>query len=116
MVVLRRERSLKTTLPQFYDRLPQLLQRSGFNLDFIEQETMLVQEGYIVGRSNSRSMQVFMNQMTTHVESRYFNWYSSELIDLGREEDILMEWLSFNAASGRYRFTKVYWKEKGMLL
>ena len=77
---------------------------------------MLVQEGYIVSRTDSRSMLGFMNQMTAHVENRCFNWYSYELIDLGREEDILREWLSFNAASGRYRFTKDYWKEKGMLL
>jgi len=54
--------------------------------------------------------------MTFHLECRCDNYLSYGDIDLDREEDIFMEWLSFDKALGRYRFTKDYWKEKGILL
>lgn len=116
VAVVTKGRSLKTTLPQFYERLPQLFQRHGFKPDFIEKEMMLVQEGYVVSKTDSRSMLSFMNQMTLHLEYRCFDYASYQLIDPGREEDIFIEWFSMDAATRRYRFTKDYWKEKGMLL
>ena len=58
----------------------------------------------------------FMNEMTFHLECRCENYRSYGDIDLDSEEDIFMEWLSFDKALHRYRFTKDYWKEKGILL
>ena len=116
LAVLTQGKSIKTTLPQFYERLPLLLQRNGFNPDFTMREMRLVQEGYVVSKTDSRSMLGFMNEMTLNLEWRCLKYSSFGLIDLDREEDILMEWLSFDKALGRYRFTNEYWKEKGVLL
>ena len=116
LVVLTRGKSIKSTLPQFYERLPLLMQRYGFNPGFTAQEMKLVQEGYVVSKTDSRSMLGFMNEMTFHLECRCENYLSYGGIDLDREEDIFMKWLSFDKALRRYRFTKDYWKEKGILL
>jgi hypothetical protein len=62
LTVLTKGRSIKTTLPQFYERLPQLLQRHGFRQDFIGHEMQLVTEGYVVSKTNSKSMLGFMNE------------------------------------------------------
>ncbi|KAA9042137.1 hypothetical protein FW778_09005 [Ginsengibacter hankyongi] len=116
LAVLTQGKSIKTTLPRFYERLPLLLQRWGFNPDFIAREMKLVQEGFVVSKTDSRSMLGVMNEMTLHVELRGLKYSSFGLIDLDREEDILMEWLSFDKALGRFRFTNEYWKAKGVLL
>ena len=116
LTVLTAGRSIKTTLPQFYERLPQLLQRHNFRQDFIEKEMEFVVQGHIVSKTNSKSMLGFMNEMTFQIENRCFNYPTYALIDLSCEEDIFMNWLSFDNISRRYRLTRDYWAERGFLL
>ncbi len=116
LAVLTRGKSIKATLPQFYERLSLLMQRWGFNPDFTAREMKLVQEGYVVSKTDSRSMLGVMNEMTFHLGCRCENYLSYGNIDLDSEEDIFMDWLSFDKALRRYRFIKDYWKEKGILL
>jgi Domain of unknown function (DUF6933) len=116
LAVLTSGRSLKTTLPQFYERLPPLLRRHRFNPGFIKREAKLVQEGFIVSKTDSRSMLGHMNEMTFHLQCRFVYYSSFELIDLDEEEDILMKYLSLDKASGKYRYSIDYWKDKGVLL
>jgi Domain of unknown function (DUF6933) len=115
LLVLTRGKSLKTTLPSFFGRLPQLLQRNSFKKEFIEQEMQLVQEGYIISRTNSRSMLASMNAITVNIEASCRDSPLYELINLDETEDNYLDWLTLDAASGNYLRTRDYWIERGVI-
>jgi hypothetical protein len=115
LLVLTRGKSINTTLPSFFNRLPQLLQRNNFKQGFIDHEMELVNEGHVISRTDSRSMLGSMNAITVNIEwsCRVSSLY--DLINLDKIEDDYLGWLTFDAASGNYLSTKDYWVEKGMV-
>jgi len=70
LLVLAPGKSINTTLPSFYQHLPLLPERNKFNKEFIEHEMRLVQEGYVIRKTNSRSMPGRMNSISYNIESR----------------------------------------------
>ena len=110
-----RGKTINTTLPSFYSRLPQLLQRNGFKQEFIEQEMTLVQEGYIISKTNSRRMLGSMNAITENLEYSCRIVPSYELINLDRIEDSYLGWLTKEASTHKYVRTKDYWIKKGVV-
>lgn len=116
LLVLTRGKSVNATLPSFFNRLPQLLQRNNFKQEFIEQEMQLVREGYIISRTNSRSMLASMNAITVNIETSYRMSPLYDLIDLDEIEDDYLDWFTLDAASGKYLRTRNYWIERGVVL
>ena len=115
LLVLTSGKSINTTLPSFFSRLPQLLQRNNFNQLFIEREMQLLEEGYVISRTNSRSMLASMNAITVNIETSCLMSPLYELINLDEIEDDYLDWFTLDAASGKYRRTKDYWIEKGLI-
>ncbi|MGH2648075.1 MAG: DUF6933 domain-containing protein [Ginsengibacter sp.] len=115
LLVLTRGKSINTTLPAFLSRLPQLMSRNNFKQDFVEEEMRWVLEGYVISRTNSRSMLASMNAITVNIEVSCRESNSYDLIDLNEIEDNYLDWLTLDAASGNYLRTKDYWVEKGIL-
>ena len=115
LLVLTRGKSINTTLPSFYSRLPDLLQRNNFKQEFINREMEWMKEGYVISRTNSRSMLGSMNAITVNIEISCQVSPLYDLINLDKIEDDYLGWLTFDAASGHYLKTKDYWVEKGVL-
>ena len=115
LLVLTRGKTINTTLPSFYSRLPQLLHRNGFKQEFIEQEMPLVQEGYIISKTNSRRMLGSMDAITENIEYSCRIVPSYELINLDRIEDSYLDWLTREASTHKYVRTKDYWIKKGVV-
>ncbi|MEO8416638.1 MAG: hypothetical protein ABI472_23435 [Ginsengibacter sp.] len=115
LLVLTRGRSINTTLPSFFSRLPQLLHRNNFKQEFIEQEIQLVEEGYVISRTNNRSMLGSMNAITVNIETSCRMSPLYELINLDDIEDDYLDWFTLDAASGRYLRTRDYWVERGFI-
>jgi hypothetical protein len=115
LLVLTRGKSINTTLPSFFSRLPQLLKRNHFKQEFIEQEMALAQEGYVISKTNNRSMLASMNAITVNIEDSCRMAPLYDLINLDKIEDDYLDWLTLNAASGKYLRTKDYWIKKGVI-
>jgi hypothetical protein len=75
----------------------------------------LVQEGYIISKTNSRAMLGRMNSISYNIEARcrMLPFYHS--INLDEIEDSYVDWLTQDDASGKYLRTRDYWAEKGLL-
>ncbi len=113
LLVLTKGKTIKGTMPEFCNRLEGLLKRHQFKEDFIEKETTLVKEGYVVSKTNSRSMLGSMNNITLNIEITCGNFKSYEEIDTGYIEDNFTDWLTQDASRpGRYRHTMDFWKER----
>jgi hypothetical protein len=115
LLVLTRGKTITTTLPSFYSRLPQLLKRNDFNEAFIEQEMRLVQEGYVVSKTNSRRMLGSMNAITENIGYSCRMYPSYDLVNLDKIEDSYLGWLTKEASTHKYVRTKDYWIEKGVV-
>lgn len=115
LLVLTRGKSINTTLPSFFSRLPQLLERNNFNRQFIEEEMQLVEEGYVISRTNSRSMLASMNAITANIETSSPMSAPYDLINLDEIEDNYLDWFTLDAVSGKYLRTKDYWIKRGLI-
>ena len=115
LLVLTRGKSLNTTLPSFFRRLPPLLERNHFRQEFIDSEMELVHEGYVISRTNNRSMLGSMNAITVNIEASCRDAPLYDLINLDAIEDDYLDWLTLDAASGNYLKTRNYWIEKGLI-
>jgi hypothetical protein len=115
LLVLTRGKTITTTLPSFYGRLPQLLKRNDFKQKFIEQEMPLVQEGYVVSKTNSRRMLGSMNAITENIGYSCRMYPSYDLVNLDKIEDSYLDWLTSEASTRKYVRTKDYWIEKGVV-
>ncbi|MDQ6902196.1 MAG: hypothetical protein M3139_04175 [Bacteroidota bacterium] len=115
LLVLARGKSINTTLPSFFSRLPHLLRRNNFKQEFINREIELLNEGCVISRTNSRSMLGSMNAITVNIEMSCRMSPLYDLINLDKIEDDYLDWLTFDAASGHYLRTKDYWVEKGVV-
>jgi hypothetical protein len=117
LLVLCKGKTIQTTLPQFYTRLESLLTRFGFTKDFIAKELSLIKEGYIVSKTNSKSMLARINQMVLNLEINCSKYLSYNLIDLDEIEDAYINWLTLDTSpTYNCRATLDYWKEKGVVV
>lgn len=114
LLVLAPGKSINTTLPVFYKRLPLLLERNHFKHEFIEHEMRFVQEGYVVSKTNSAAMLGRVNSISYNIEARcrMFSFYNS--INLDEIEDDYLDWITRDTARGKYLCTRDYWAQKGL--
>jgi hypothetical protein len=116
LIIICRGKTVQGTIPQFFERLPSLLGRFNFIDGFIEKEMVLIREGYVVSKTNSKSMLARINAMVVNIEWNCSRYQSYDSIDLDEIEDIYMHWLTFNLLNpGEMKYTIEYWKEKGLV-
>jgi Domain of unknown function (DUF6933) len=115
LLVLVPGKSVNTTLPSFFSRLSRLLYRNNFNREFISREMQLVLQGYVISRTNSRSMLANMNAITVNIETSCMASASHSQINLDALEDSYLDWLKPDAATGDYGSTREYWSKKSVL-
>ncbi len=72
----------------------------------------LVKEGYVISKTNSKSMLANMNAITFNIEARCFDFESYEAIDISSFENYYLDWLTQDKSKpGGYRFTRDFWKD-----
>ncbi|RYY69058.1 MAG: hypothetical protein EOO13_10635 [Chitinophagaceae bacterium] len=105
-------KTIKRTWPSFQQRLPALLARYGFPPPIIEHE-MAMAEGYVVGKTVSRSMLAYMRQIEYTIEQNSRRFPTAEAISLDELERICMGCLFGRKEKGHSYFTPTrYWKER----
>lgn len=116
LTIVCRGKTIKGTWDEFTQRLPALLQRSGFDTAFISRETTLTNE-YVVSKTNSRSMLAYMREMKLQLEFMCSKFNRYEDIDLASMENTMMQWPYKDPAKRSGYTTPIkYWKEQGVLL
>lgn len=110
LTITCRGKTIKGTYPEFTQRLPILMERYHFPAPFIETE-MKGANGYIVAKTNSRSMLAHMNQMIFQLEYDCSRFLSYETISLDVLEDGMMDhWYQMNG-KGAFTSAKAYWEK-----
>jgi len=112
LTVLTKGKTINSTLPEFYNRLPDLLERHLFKPEFIETEMKLVKEGYVISKTNSKSMLGSMNALTENMVYNCYKFPTYESINLNYIEDIYMGWLTVDKTTNKYRSIIDYWGER----
>ena len=116
IVVLTKGKTITGSLPEFYLRLELLLRRNNFEPAFILKEMELAKEGYVISKTNSKSILASMNVMTKNIEYRCSTFSSYDSINIDEMEDAFMEWLVYDPSKpNQFRRTYDYWKEKGLI-
>jgi hypothetical protein len=109
LTVVCRGKTIKGTWPEFTQRLPELLKRHHFPASFIEAETNAL-NGYVVAKTNSRSMLGFMNQMIELIQFDCSRFGSYEAIETDVPEDRMMHYFYLSKVKGEaYTNAKQYW-------
>ena len=116
LTVLTKGKTIKSTLPQFQERLERLMQRIHFKPAFIEAEMEMIKEGHVISKTNSKSMLASMNVLTFNMEFNCRSFPSYESINLDHIEDIYTNWLTMDKQSKKYRSMMDYWKERNVVL
>lgn len=112
LVVLTKGKTIHGTLPEFYTRLQLLLERKHFKPEFMEAEMSMIKEGYVVSKTNNKSILGSMNALTPNIEWNCRAFPDYEAIDLTYIEDIYLGWLTFDKTLKKYRSVMDYWNEK----
>jgi hypothetical protein len=100
-------------MPEFCSRLELFLTRNHFEATAVQREMELVRQGYVISKTNSKSMLASMNAISENVEYRCSTYNDFEAIDLDDIEDAFMEWLVYDKTKPYYlRRTSDYWREK----
>jgi hypothetical protein len=116
IVVLTKGKTITGTLQEFYLRLESLLRRNNFEPGFIKSEMKLIKEGYVISKTNSKSILASMNVMTQNIEYKCSTFSSYDSINVDAIEDAFMEWLVYDPSKrNQFRCTSDYWKEKGLI-
>jgi hypothetical protein len=116
LTVLTKGKTINATISQFHERLHQLMQRINFKPAFIETEMEMVREGYVVSKTNNKSMLASMNVLTFNMEFNCRGFPDYESINLDYIEDIYTDWLTMDKQSNRYHSIMDYWKERNVVL
>ena len=113
IIVVCRGKTIRSTWPQFCERLPRLLGRFCFPFEFIKKEMSFL-DGYVVSKSNSQSMLAYINQVVYHFEYYCREMGSYDLISLDDMEEKLMEFLYGSNYSNQeeYSFPINEWEKK----
>ena len=112
LTVICRGKTIKGTWPEFLIRLPELMRRYNFPDAFIKTE-MKEADGYVVAKTNSKSILAHMNQMIFQLEYDCVRFNSYETISLDFLEDRMMDnfYLTGNKEKP-YTTPKDYWQQK----
>ncbi|HEX5149859.1 MAG TPA: hypothetical protein VFW07_00340 [Parafilimonas sp.] len=116
LTVLTKGKTINATISQFNERLPRLMQRINFKPAFIETEMEMVKEGYVVSKTNSKSMLASMNVLTFNMEFNCRGFPTYESINLDYIEDIYTDWITMDRQSKKYRTIMDYWKERNVVV
>lgn len=116
LLVLTKGKTINGTLPEFYSRLEALLTRNHFDPEFIKKEIASAKEGYVISKTNNKSILAAMNSITYNIEWECSTFLSYASIDIDKIEDSYMGWLTYDSSRPHnYRCTSDYWKEKGLI-
>lgn len=110
ITILCKGKTIQATWAEFGVRLPLLLIRFHFPKDFIERE-MQQMNGYVVSKTNSKSMLAFMNQMVVTLEHHIGSAESYDTIPQQWLEDLMMKFSHKSTGSNNYITPKLFWKE-----
>ena len=89
--------------------------RLGFSQEFIDRELAFQEEGYVVGKTDSRSMLGRMNQMNYGVEYQCTKSATYEEIPLAWMEDQIAEYFYLDTINKKYRYLIDYFIELGVV-
>lgn len=111
MTIVCRGKTIKGSWEEFVHRLPLLLEKYNFQPSFILSEMAYV-NGYVVGKTNSRSMLGYMNQQVMQLEYDCSKFDSYDDISQNVLEGRMMEYLYQPTDKKKPYTTAVeYWKE-----
>jgi hypothetical protein len=109
MMILCKGKTIQGTWAEFRERLPGLLKRSGFPLLFIDNE-MKQMGGYVVSKTNSKSMLAFMNQIILRLEI-FIQTHGYENIAQDNLEDSFMSYLHLYPGTKHYSSPMEQWEK-----
>jgi hypothetical protein len=116
LTVLCKGKTIQGTIPQFNERLESLLTRLHFDEAFIEKELPLVKEGFVVSKTNSKSMLGKMNALAASMVYNCRQYPTYDTIDTDQIEMYYSTWLTGLPGKPHIYTTAInYWKEKGAL-
>ena len=76
----------------------------------------LVKAGFVVSKTNNRSLLGHMNEMSLNVEMYCRSHGRYDLINIDAIEDNFFGWLSFDHTLRKYRRVDDYWKQKKAII
>lgn len=104
-------KTIKKTFDEFKIRLLNLLTRFEFPKYFIDLEMKLTEE-FVVGKTNSRSMLAYLNEINYHNEWRFKIFSSYDTIDLVAVENMIMSMLYSVKGEKDYKTPTEYWENE----
>ncbi len=112
MTIVCKGKTIQGTWEQFVKRLGSLLRKFKFSNSFITSESDRA-DGYVVSKTQSKSILSHMNQMVFHLEfnCRRFNNYEAISLDL-LEEGMMGYLYQYGVKVNEYRTPLDYWKGK----
>ena len=115
LTILVHGKTIQSTQFYFRDRLLRLLLRHGFSPLFIEREMVYLEEGFVVGKTDSRSMLARMNQMSYNIEYQCTKSASYEGIPIEWMEDEITDYPIVDPATKKVRLLIDYFRDLGVL-
>jgi hypothetical protein len=110
LTIVCRGKTIKGTWDEFRDRLFRLLEKYNFRSSFMKNEIGLV-DGYVVAKTNSKSMLAHMNQMVVQLEFDCSRFTSYENISQDLLEERMMGYLyQAGGKSNSYTTVMEHWK------
>ena len=111
LTIIVRGKTIKKTFDEFKIRLLNLLTRFEFPKYFIDLEMKLTDE-FVVGKTNSRSMLAYLNEINYHNEWRFKIFSSYDTIDLVAVENMIMSMLYSVKGEKEYNTPTKYWEKE----
>jgi hypothetical protein len=112
MCVICKGKTIQGTWEQFLERLEGLLKRFNFPNAFIKNE-LLQAEGYVVSKTNSKSILGFMNQMVPDLEYHCRKFENYTAISLNFLEERMMDHLyQYGKTFHDCRTPLQYWQQE----
>jgi len=111
LTILVPGKSIKKSFDEFKIRLLNLLTRFEFPKYFINLEMKLTEE-FVVGKTNSRSMLAYLNEINYHNEWRFKKFSSYDTIDLIEVENMIMSMLYSVKGEKDYKTPTEYWENE----
>jgi len=116
MTIVCRGKTIQGTWKEFVQRLGDLLEKFNFPRSFIDFEINLA-NGYVVSKTESRSVLGYMNQMIPQLEFDCSKFGTYDSISLNVLEERMINFLSqFGVRLSTYRSPLNYWKTLKILI
>ena len=116
IVIIARGKTISGTMTEFQLRLENFLNRFNFGREFIQAEINMVIEGYIISKTNSRSMLGSMNAISENITYRCTKFDTYAAIEFDKIENTFMEWLTSDKTKpNNFSRTSDYWRERGLI-